>query len=129
MMPRGQERRILLTDNHSQGLHQSFVSPPPRTKIWTVEVACHRLGPRPAPESQRYHAIKSTAEVSIQVTAVPALLPGHVCSPGDSGPAEDAGACPVGQVGAGIGGVHGLWVIASRSAVMMSTRCFAAVEM
>src|SRR5664280_828332 len=68
-------------------------------------------------------------EVSIQVTAVPALWPGHVCSPGDSGQAEDVGACPVGQVGAGNGGVHGLWVIASRSAVMMSTRCLAAVEM
>ncbi len=67
--------------------------------------------------------------VSIQVTAVPALWPGHVCSPGDSGQAEDVGACPVGQVGTGNGGVHGLWVIASRSAVMMSTRCLAAVEM
>jgi hypothetical protein len=54
--------------------------------------------------------------VSIQVTAVPALWPGHVCSPGDSGQAEDVGACPVGQVGAGNGGVHGLWVIASRGA-------------
>jgi hypothetical protein len=54
--------------------------------------------------------------VSIQVTAVPALWPGHVCSPGDSGQAEDVGACPVGHVGAGNGGVHGVWVIASRGA-------------
>jgi hypothetical protein len=47
-------------------------------------------------------------DVSIQVTAAPVLWPGHVCSPGDSGQAEGVGACPVGQVGAGIGGVHGL---------------------
>lgn len=33
-------------------------------------------------------------DVSIQVTAVPALWPGHVCSPGDSGQAEDVGTCP-----------------------------------
>jgi hypothetical protein len=30
-------------------------------------------------------------KVSIQVTAVPALWPGHVRSPGDSGQAEDVG--------------------------------------